>query len=335
MMRSMPALKMPFRPDIRASAAVLPFNRRAEASNRRLPHNEGACAALLERGIEVAPRDAVSRQGDGCDGMAAEIVQATRHERLDIRFQAPVHMLVVVEQGVRVAGETSIEGLPRSALRDLRRKLSFVPAGHAFHEWQQPSALARAMYIYFDPQKLPVDAEPGRSALIAPRLFFEDPALWETALKLARLIENPTLGSRICLEALGVILAHELLRPDLATRRSEPGAARGGLATWQQRLLADYIEENLAERVALSDLAKLVRLSQYHFCRAFKESFGLPPHRYHTSRRIERAKALLAKPGCSVTEISLAVGFSETSSFSAAFRNATGLAPSAYRRSLR
>src|SRR5262249_37317280 len=139
----------------------------------------------------------------------------------------------------------------------------------------------------------------------------------------------------ICLEALGVILAHELLGPELGARRSEPGTARGGLATWQQRLVADYIEGNLAERVALSGLAKLVRLSPYHFCRAFKESFGLPPHRYHTSRRIERAKALLAKPGCSVTEISLAVGFSETSSFSAAFRSVTGLAPSAYRRSLR
>jgi AraC family transcriptional regulator len=61
----------------------------------------------------------------------------------------------------------------------------------------------------------------------------------------------------------------------------------------------------------------------------------MPPHRYHTSRRVERAKILLARPGCSVTEIGLEVGFSETSSFSAAFRKATGQAPTAYHRCLR
>jgi|SRR6266851_147380 len=61
---------------------------------------------------------------------------------------------------------------------------------------------------------------------------------------------------------------------------------------------------------------------------------SLPPHRYHGSRRIEHAKILLANLTSSVTEIGLTVGFSETSSFSAAFRKATGLTPSAYRRGL-
>jgi len=65
-------------------------------------------------------------------------------------------------------------------------------------------------------------------------------------------------------------------------------------------------------------LAELAGLSTYHFCRAFKQSFGVPPHRYHTSQRIDRAKALLAKPSFSVTDIGLTVGFSETSSFTAA-----------------
>jgi AraC family transcriptional regulator len=57
----------------------------------------------------------------------------------------------------------------------------------------------------------------------------------------------------------------------------------------------------------------------------------MPPHRYHSSRRIERAKALLADPSVSVTEIGLRLGFSETGSFSAAFRKATGLTPTGFR----
>jgi AraC family transcriptional regulator len=76
-------------------------------------------------------------------------------------------------------------------------------------------------------------------------------------------------------------------------------------------------------------------LSPYYFCRAFKQSLGMPPHRYHNSRRIEQAKTLLAKPELSVTNIGLTVGFSETSSFTAAFRKATGQTPTGYQRSLR
>jgi len=60
----------------------------------------------------------------------------------------------------------------------------------------------------------------------------------------------------------------------------------------------------------------------------------MPPQRYHTAQRIERAKALLAKRGASVTDVGFSMGYSETSAFSAAFRRVTGLTPSTYRRSM-
>jgi AraC family transcriptional regulator len=87
-------------------------------------------------------------------------------------------------------------------------------------------------------------------------------------------------------------------------------------------------------RIATCTLAALVRLSPHHFCRAFKQSLGLPPGRCHAHRRIERAKQLLGKPQCSVMEIGLSLGYSETSSFTAAFRRTTGLTPTTFRRSL-
>jgi AraC family transcriptional regulator len=79
-------------------------------------------------------------------------------------------------------------------------------------------------------------------------------------------------------------------------------------------------------------LAELVHLSPYHFSRVFKQSFSMPPHRYLTNRRIERAKSLLAARKLSVTEIGLNLGFSETSSFTSAFRKVTGETPTDYRR---
>ncbi len=123
-----------------------------------------------------------------------------------------------------------------------------------------------------------------------------------------------------------------LLPQAIETSRDGEAFHRGGLAPWQRRALEAYIETNLAHRITLAMLSQLTRLSRFHFARAFKHTFGLSPHRYHTARRIARAKELLAMNQLSVTEIALSVGFSETSSFTAAFRRMTGLAPSAYRR---
>lgn len=108
--------------------------------------------------------------------------------------------------------------------------------------------------------------------------------------------------------------------------------ARGGLSGWQRKKVADFIEAHVGEALPLALLARLANLSRYHFARSFKRSFGLPPHRYHVSRRIARAEAMLTERGRSVTEIARALGFAETSSFSTAFRKATGISPSHYRR---
>ena len=288
-----------------------------------------------DHAVEVYPPDIVRRRTVAWDGMAAEIVQATRPEKIEFRFRAPLHLLAVYDQGIRSDGETFVDGLPRSKLRDVRRKLTFVPAGHVYHDkWQEPRVLTRVLYLYFDPAKMPTYREANIvPATLAARLFFEDATLSDTALKLKRLIERAGVSSSSYLEALGIVLAHELIRLNAGPPRIEV-PIRGGLAAWQQRVITAYVEEHLAEQISLATLAGLVSLSPYHFCRAFRQSFGTPPHRYHCSHRIERARTLLAESASPVTEIGLAVGFHETSSFTTAFRKATGQTPTAYRRSL-
>jgi AraC family transcriptional regulator len=285
--------------------------------------------------VEVFPSDIVRRRTVAWDGMAAEIVQATRPEKMEFRFRAPLHLLAVYERGVRSDGDTFVEGLPQSRLRDVRRKLTFVPAGQVYRdEWQETRVLTRVMYFYFDPAKMPTHHETKVvPAALAARLFFEDATLSGTALKLERLIESAGSNISPYLEALGIVLAHELIRLNAGAPRIEV-PVRGGLAAWQQRVITAYIEEHLAEQISLTTLARLVSLSPYHFCRAFRQSFGAPPHRYHSSHRIERAKTLLVESASSVTEIGLAVGFRETSSFTTAFRKATGQTPTTHRRSL-
>ncbi len=288
-----------------------------------------------DRTVEIFPADAVKRRAVSWDGMSAEIAQATRSERTEYRFRGPRHLLAVYEQGERREGETFVEGLPRSTLRDFKRKLVFVPAGHEYSDWQEPRALTRVVYFYFDPSTMPtLPQADAANAHLSPRLFFEDTTLWDTAGKLRKQIESAGSDYRLYFEALGVVLAHELVRLNAGIRPVE-APVRGGLAGWQQRIVTSYIEEHLSEQIPLATLARLVRLSPYYFCRAFKQSLGMPPHRYHNSRRIEHAKALLAKHELSVTDIGLTIGFSETSSFTAAFRKATGQTPTGYHRSLR
>jgi AraC family transcriptional regulator len=288
----------------------------------------------IDAAVTIAPSNAVSRRALSWNGMAAEIVQATTRNKIELHFRAPVHLLVVCERGIRRNGETFVEGLPRSELRDQTRKLTFVPAGHDYFEWQEPRVLTRLAYFYFDPVTLPIQPEVGfADMLLAPRLFFEDASLAHTALKLERLIESADSNNQLYLEALGIVLAHEIVRLNTGAPRVEP-PVRGGLAAWQQRIVVDYIEEHLCEQISLATLAQLVRLSPHYFCRAFKQSFRITPHRYHSARRIEHGKVLLARPSRSVTDIGLTLGFSATSSFSATFRKATGLTPTDYRGSL-
>ena len=152
-------------------------------------------------------------------------------------------------------------------------------------------------------------------------------------MKLEHLIEHPSLGDQCYFDALGIVIAYQLL----LSHCGEPGRQspiQGGLARWQQRIAADYIDQHLPERIALATLAHLVRQSPFHFCRAFKESFGVPPLRYHTRRRIDYAKLLLTTPEMSVTDVGLTIGFSTSSSFVTAFRKATGFTPTGYKRSL-
>jgi AraC family transcriptional regulator len=138
---------------------------------------------------------------------------------------------------------------------------------------------------------------------------------------------QPKLNTAARNAPLGVLPVHGALELECTP---EPDIVHGGLAGWQKRRVAEYIETHLPDRISLTSLAALARLSPYHFSRAFKRSFGTPPHRYHVGRRVEHAKVLLAR--LPVTDVALAVGYAETSSFSAAFRRATGLSPTQYRR---
>ena len=93
-----------------------------------------------------------------------------------------------------------------------------------------------------------------------------------------------------------------------------------------------FIREHYSEPITLEDVAQSVHMSQYHFSRLFKRECGYSPHEYIILVRLNRAKHLLKTTDLSVKSIAQSVGYQNVTTFSNAFSNRVGLAPSVFRR---
>jgi len=94
----------------------------------------------------------------------------------------------------------------------------------------------------------------------------------------------------------------------------------------------DAMDGSYAEPLDVPTLARIAHVSEAHFIRTFRATFGETPHRYLQRRRVERAMFLLVQTDRSVTEICFDVGFASLGTFSRTFRAIVGQTPSEYRR---
>jgi AraC-like DNA-binding protein len=93
----------------------------------------------------------------------------------------------------------------------------------------------------------------------------------------------------------------------------------------------DHMDAASHEAWPVRRLARVSGVSEAHFARSFKQAFGVPPHRYLLTRRVERAKALLRDTDLSITEIAFQTGWSSLGTFGRTFRDVTGESPGAMR----
>lgn len=93
----------------------------------------------------------------------------------------------------------------------------------------------------------------------------------------------------------------------------------------------DVMDRSYAEPLDVPALARVAHVSEAHFIRTFRATFGETPHRYLQRRRVERAMYLLRSTDRPVTEVCLAVGFTSIGTFGRTFRAVVGESPSDYR----
>lgn len=142
-----------------------------------------------------------------------------------------------------------------------------------------------------------------------------------------RILRSSRMGRLIGLEHAG----HSY--PTAPSSAASPAQCpKGGLAPRALRRVCEHIEAQLANGIRDRELASIAGLSESHFSRAFKESVGMSPHRYVSWRRIEVAAKMIADTQRPLSEISLAVGFSDQSHFTRMFRRLTGETPGVFRR---
>jgi AraC-like DNA-binding protein len=130
-------------------------------------------------------------------------------------------------------------------------------------------------------------------------------------------------------EELALELAAAVIRIDSDCDGSNPAPRdRGGIAD-----VVRHLEAHLDQPHTLADLARIARLSRYHFLRTFKRVTGVTPHQWILRARLREAALRLASSREPITAIALDVGFEDLSNFIRSFRSEFGISPRRYRAS--
>lgn len=169
----------------------------------------------------------------------------------------------------------------------------------------------------------------------APGIGHVDEYANQISRSMLREAQSTDLGHGECLDALCTLYLVHMLRR--YTSRAHDGAGRptGGLPQRKWKMINDYIQANLAQRLTLESMAELVHLSPSHFARAFRQTTGLPPHQYVLQMRLMAARNLMQSTRSSLGEVARLAGFANHSHMSASIRKAWGLTPSQARKRLR
>ena len=134
-----------------------------------------------------------------------------------------------------------------------------------------------------------------------------------------------------CLEG-ALTLLRGYLRESAANAAASADVRQRGLARWQSRAAIEYINANLASKLTLAQIARVVYLSQSHCSRAFKISHGVSPWAYIIMARVERAKYMIGATPEPLCQIASACGFADQAHLCNAFRRRVGVSPGIWRR---
>lgn len=174
----------------------------------------------------------------------------------------------------------------------------------------------------------------GDNIELIPTFPTPDTFIYGTAIALKQELETDYNGCGLYAESLFNSLAFHLLYK-YANKQPQLIDNSDGLAPYKLKQILNYIGDRLSEEVSVEAMANYLDLSPFHFCREFKKSVGLTPHKYIMQQRVEMAKILLKKErNLPLAEVALDCGFYNQSHFGRVFKSYVGTTPKRYRESL-
>lgn len=254
------------------------------------------------------------------------------HTAAEIEVQPLDHHMFVFQIGRTTEFEQWRDGRSHATASWSQGDASLMPSGSA-SRWRW-TVTTDTLHVYVPPVEL---ARVGQQAFdidgggfeVINRFRFADPLLNAIGIGMLNELRCPEWLGALYLDTLAHAFVVHTLRSHVTARPRPVRASR--LDAQALRRLQHHIDERLGEVVALADLAAVVHLSPFHFCRAFKAATGLPPHAYVMERRLARAKDLLLQTTLGIKQIAEATGFSDQGHLSRAFRRRFGRPPSAIR----
>ena len=114
----------------------------------------------------------------------------------------------------------------------------------------------------------------------------------------------------------------------------ESAPSRGGLPRWRLQRVTRHIEDNISNRLSISELAGVAQMSASHFSRTFRATVGVSPHGYVTRRRVAAAQALIATADHPLAEVAIMCGTADQAHLNRLFARHCGVTPGAWRRAL-
>ncbi|HHK2695317.1 TPA: helix-turn-helix transcriptional regulator [Pseudomonas aeruginosa] len=266
-----------------------------------------------------------------CDWCAVHHLAAgAMPHHVEMQRQSPT--LLVFDNGSHSDGERLVNGARVGTSGPLDYGVDIVPAHAHLAGWSGTTASIGVSFIFLDNDALAkVIGEQAMVDGLRSDINLRNDLLTPLLARIRRWpMEQQLEIDSIQCETILALVTQEIVCQQYR-RPNTHLMPHGGLSPRARRLLKEFVAANYDTRIQLQTLADLVGMSRFHFSRAFKASFGVPPHRYLISERMQVAAAKLQKTQDPITEIAMQVGFSSSGEFTRLFRQRMGCTPSEFR----
>ena len=282
---------------------------------------------------QIMPRNPLlSSKNFGWQGIKFDYYQYDSHE---LPTHTTEHHVLCSIVNHPVRSERRLDGIYR---REKQNSGSIIIVPAQVEHWTAWKSSGRFILFSFTPQVLskiaPEAIDPDKIELL-PIFARPEPdrLIANIGLEIKQQLESDFDGCDFYVEHLKNALFAHLLK-NYCTVKHALNNTKEGLPPYKLKRAIDYINDNLDKQIKLDDIAQLVDISQYYFCRLFNDSTGISPYKYVIQQRVAKAKKLIESSKLSLADIAYECGFSSQSQMTQHFRKCVGITPKVYRNKL-